>query len=86
MLDALPFKRKSVSLHWEMMFTRSLFHTPDLVAQHRLLTEVAALVDDGLIRTTLSEMLGKIDAATLKKAHALIESGKAKGKLVLAGF
>jgi NADPH:quinone reductase-like Zn-dependent oxidoreductase len=57
-----------------------------MIAQHRLLGEVARLVDDGLIRTTATETLGRIDAATLRKAHALIESGRARGKLVLAGF
>jgi NADPH:quinone reductase len=85
-LDALPFKNKAVSVHWESMFTRSLYQTPDMIAQHELLSEVARLVDDGLIRTTLGETMGKIDAATLKKAHALVESGRAKGKVVLAGF
>jgi|SRR5579883_2805425 len=85
-LDALPFKRKSASIHWEFMYTRPVFATADMIAQHRLLNEVAALVDDGLIRTTLTETMGKIDAATLKKAHALIESGRARGKVVLAGF
>jgi len=85
-MDALPFKRKCVSIHWESMFTRALFETPDMIAQHRLLTEVADLVDDGLVRTTLADTLGRIDAATLKRAHALIESGRARGKLVLAGF
>jgi len=85
-LDALPFKRKAVSIHWESMFTRSMFKTPDMIAQHLLLNEVARLVDDGLIRTTLVETMGKITAANLRKAHALIESGRAKGKVVLAGF
>jgi len=85
-LDVLPFKNKAVSVHWESMFTRSLYQTPDMIAQHELLSEVARLVDDGLIRTTLGETMGKIDAATLKKAHALVESGRAKGKIVLAGF
>ncbi len=85
-LDALPFKRKCASIHWESMFTRGLFETHDMIAQHRLLCEVADLVDDGLIRTTLADTLGKIDAATLRRAHALIESGRAKGKVVLAGF
>ena len=85
-MDALPFKRKCVSIHWESMFTRALFETPDMIAQHRLLSEVAGLVDDGMVRTTLTETLGKIDAATLKRAHALIESGRARGKLVLSGF
>ncbi|HLI13052.1 MAG TPA: zinc-binding alcohol dehydrogenase family protein [Alphaproteobacteria bacterium] len=85
-LDALPFKRKSVSIHWESMFTRAIFETPDMIAQHRLLSEVAGLVDDGLIRTTLAQPMGAINAANLKRAHALIESGKAKGKVVLTGF
>jgi NADPH:quinone reductase-like Zn-dependent oxidoreductase len=57
-----------------------------MIAQHKLLNEVARLVDDGLIRTTLVETMGKINAANLRKAHALIESGRAKGKVVLEGF
>jgi zinc-binding alcohol dehydrogenase family protein len=85
-LDALPFKRKCVSIHWESMFARSSFQTPDMIAQHCLLGEVAALVDDGLIRTTFGELMGAINAANLRKAHSLIESGRAKGKVVLAGF
>lgn len=85
-LDVMPFKQKSVSIHWELMFTRALFHTPDMQAQHDILTEAARLIDLGTIQTTLDEVLGTINAANLKKAHALIESGKAKGKLVLAGW
>ena len=85
-LDIGLLKRKSVSLHWEFMFTRSLFETDDMLAQHRLLSEVAELIDAGLIRTTLSERFGTINASNLKKAHALIESGKARGKLVLEGW
>ncbi|MGI4746582.1 MAG: zinc-binding alcohol dehydrogenase family protein [Janthinobacterium lividum] len=85
-LDIMPFKRKSVSIHWEMMFTRSLFETGDMAAQGALLNEVAALVDEGKIRTTLSEIFGTINAANLKRAHELIESGTAKGKIVLEGF
>ena len=85
-LDATLLKRKSASLHWELMFTRSLFNTPDLLAQHHILNEVAHLVDEGVIRTTIAETLGTINASNLKKAHALIESGRARGKLVLEGF
>jgi zinc-binding alcohol dehydrogenase family protein len=85
-LDATLFKRKAVSIHWELMFTRPLFQTPDMIGQHRLLNEVAALVDAGLIRTTLAERFGTINAANLQRAHALIESGKARGKVVLEGF
>jgi len=85
-LDANVFKRKSVSLHWELMFTRSTFETPDMGEQGALLDEVSRLVDAGTIRTTLAERFGAIDAATLRRAHALIESGRAKGKIVLEGF
>jgi NADPH2:quinone reductase len=85
-LDIVPFKRKAASIHWELMFTRPLFGTPDMIEQHKLLNKVAELVDAGKIRTTLSETLGPINAANLKKAHAMIESGRTKGKLVLEGF
>ena len=85
-LDVNPLKRKSVSVHWEFMFTRSLFETPDMIAQHRLLEEVASLADAGVIRTTLTRRLGAITAANLKQAHALIESGTSIGKVVLEGF
>lgn len=85
-LDVMPFKRKAVSTHWELMFTRPLFGTPDMIEQHRLLNKIAELVDAGTIQTTLTEIVGTINAANLKKAHALVESGKMKGKVVLAGF
>lgn len=85
-LDVMRFKTKAVSVHWEMMFTRSLFGTPDMQAQHQLLDEVARLVDAGLLRSTLAENYGPINAANLRRAHALIESGKARGKVVLEGW
>ncbi len=85
-LDALPLKRKSLSLHWELMFTRSLFQTADIAEQGKLLAEVSKLVDAGTIRTTLAENFGTINAANLRRAHALIESNRAKGKIVLEGF
>jgi len=75
-----------VSVHWESMFTRSIYQTPDMIEQHNLLDEVARLVDEGVLRTTLGENLGRINAANLKRAHALVESGKSRGKLVLEGF
>lgn len=85
-IDVMKLKRKSVSLHWELMFTRSLFGTADVEAQHLLLNEVSAMVDAGKLKTTLGEHFGRIDAANLKRAHALLESGRAKGKIVLEGF
>lgn len=85
-IDVRKFKGKSVSLHWELMFTRSLFQTADMVKQHDLLEELAQLVDAGTIKTTLAERFGTINAANLKRAHALLESNTARGKIVLEGF
>ncbi|GLQ64266.1 zinc-binding alcohol dehydrogenase family protein [Gluconobacter cerinus] len=85
-LNAVSLKKKSLSLHWELMFTRSLFGTADISAQGNLLNEVSRLVDEGHLRTTLGKNLGVITAANLREAHALIESGQAKGKIVLEGF
>jgi NADPH:quinone reductase-like Zn-dependent oxidoreductase len=80
------FKSKAVSIHWESMFTRSSFQTPDMIAQHNLLNDVADLIDKGVLRTTLDQTFGTINAANLKRAHALLESGKSRGKIVLEGW
>lgn len=85
-LDITGFKRKAVSVHWELMFTRSLFETPDMGEQGKLLDEVAHLIDAGKLRTTVTEVLRPINASNLRAAHAIIESGKARGKIVLEGF
>ena len=84
-IDIEPFKGKSVSVHWELMFTRPLYETPDMVEQHHLLNEVAGLVDEGVLRTTLTGDLGPINAANLRLAHRHVESGSAFGKTVLSG-
>jgi len=80
------FKGKAVSIHWESMFTRSSFQTADMIAQHQLLNDVAELIDHGVLRTTLDQTFGTINAANLKRAHALLESGKSRGKIVLEGW
>lgn len=85
-LDVMPLKRKSLSLHWELMFTRSLYETPDMINQHHLLNRVSALIDQGVLQTTVGEHFGAINAANMRRAHALVESGKARGKIVLEGF
>lgn len=85
-LDVNPFKSKSVSVHWESMFTRSSFKTPDMIAQHQLLNEVSAMVDVGSIVTTMTAELSPINAANLREAHGRIESGRTIGKIVLAGW
>ena len=85
-LNIAVFKAKSISIHWEAMFARSSFETPDMIAQHHLLTDVADLIDKGVLRTTLGQSFGTINAANLRRAHALIESGKSRGKIVLEGW
>lgn len=85
-LDALPLKRKSLSLHWELMYTRSLFQTADIAEQGRILGDLARLVETGAVRTTLGAHFGTIDAANLERAHAALRAGSARGKIVLEGF
>ncbi|GIZ53315.1 zinc-binding alcohol dehydrogenase family protein [Noviherbaspirillum aridicola] len=85
-IDVRLLKRKSVSLHWELMFTRALFNTADMASQHAILDRVAALVDDGTIKTTVNERFGTISADNLRRAHAMLESHQARGKIVLEGF
>ena len=85
-LDISVLKPKSLSLHWEFMYTRSLFGTADIAAQGAILAEVAGLIDRGAIRSTATETIGTINAVNLTRAHALLETGRARGKLVLSGF
>ncbi|MEM6657660.1 MAG: zinc-binding alcohol dehydrogenase family protein [Pseudomonadota bacterium] len=84
--DIIPFKSKAVSVHWEFMFTRPMFETADMQRQADILNEVASLIDEGKVKSTVAESYGTINAANLIKAHALLESGKSKGKIVLEGF
>jgi zinc-binding alcohol dehydrogenase family protein len=84
--DIVPLKRKSITVAWELMFTRPMFGTNDMIEQHRLLQEVAHLVDENVLRTTRTQTLRPINAANLKEAHRLAESGRAIGKTVLEGF
>jgi NADPH2:quinone reductase len=80
------FQRKSVAFVWELMFTRSLYKTPDMQAQHDLLDETSRLLDEGVLQTTMREHCGLLTAENLRKAHAKIESGSMIGKLVLSGI
>jgi len=87
--EALPLnllRPKCGTFVWEAMFARSTFATPDMIEQHRLLSEAARQIDAGVLKTTLGEMFGTINAANLRRAHAAIEGGHTVGKLVLAGF
>lgn len=81
--DVSPLKGKSIAWHWELMFTRPLRATPDMIEQHRLLAHVAELADQGRISPTVTKVLTPITAATLREAHKLVETGRTTGKVVL---
>jgi NADPH2:quinone reductase len=82
-LELLPLKSKSIAFHWEFMFTRSLFETPDMIEQKHLLAQVAGLIDEERIRSTVSERIADFSAAGIRKAHELVESGRMTGKVVV---
>lgn len=85
-LDISLLKRKSVSIHWEFMFTRSMFETSDMAEQGKLLSAIAKLVDAGEVRTTLTERLTPINSTNIKRAHKTLESSTARGKIVVEGW
>lgn len=85
-LDVVPLKRKAASLHWEFMFARSMWRTPDMAEQGKLLSRVASLVDEGVLHTTQSRSLSPINAANLREAHRAVERGDTIGKFTLDGF
>jgi zinc-binding alcohol dehydrogenase family protein len=77
---------KCGSIHTEYVFARGIQKTRSISAQHRTLEAIAYLVDNGTLRTTMTENYGVINAANLKRAHAAIETGSVRGKIVLEGF
>lgn len=85
-LEIGRLKPKAASFHWEAMFARSIFATPDITEQHKLLNEVAGLLESGRIRHTMTQHLGRITAANLLTGHALVESGTMIGKAVAEGW
>jgi zinc-binding alcohol dehydrogenase family protein len=84
--DVVPFKSKSIAIHWESMFTRSTYATRDMCEQHCILSEVSSLVDGGVLHSTVCTNLGPINAANLRHAHAELESGRSIGKAVVSGW
>jgi len=79
-------KMKSASLPWEFMFARAMHKTSDMIEQHKLLSWVAGEIESGNFRTTVNQVLSPINASTMREAYLLIETGRAKGKVVLEGF
>lgn len=76
-------KSKSASFSWELMYTRSSFQTDDMIEQHHILNKVAELLDNGTLKSTVTQILNGLSAANLRKAHEQLESGKTIGKLVI---
>jgi len=85
-LDVSALFRKCASVHFEYMFARGILQTKTMTAQHRILEAIAHLIDNGTLRTTMTETYGVINAANLKRAHAALEAGSVRGKIVLEGF
>jgi zinc-binding alcohol dehydrogenase family protein len=85
-LDIGALMRKSAGFVWELMFTRAIFETPDMIAQHNLLNRVAELIDAGTLRGTANETMSPINAENLRAAHRKLEGGRTVGKIVLTGF
>lgn len=81
-----PYKAKCIGIHWEMMFARSRFKTPDMAEQGRILARVAALIDEGELRGIQRETLSPINAENMREAHRRLESGSTIGKLVVSGW
>ncbi|MEL6346791.1 MAG: zinc-binding alcohol dehydrogenase family protein [Myxococcota bacterium] len=85
-LDVTPLKRKALSVSWELMFTRPMYQTADMVVQHQLLNRVADLLDEGILIPTGNRHEGPLTVENLKRAHAHQESGRAIGKTTLDGI
>ena len=83
-IDLTLLMMKSATFSWELMFTRSMFQTPDMSHQGEILDEVAEWIEQGKLRHTVSQILKPLTAANLRKAHALLESGKGRGKIVVS--
>lgn len=85
-LNLYPLFNKSVTFVWELMFTRAMFQTPDMMKQHEILNKISDLIDSGILKTTVNEVLSPINAENVRKGHAMLEEGKTIGKIVLEGF
>ncbi len=85
-IDLFSLKTKSVTYAWELMFTRSMYQTVDMIEQHHILNAMADLVDAGTIKTTLTTRISPITSANLRKAHELVGKGSMIGKVVLEQF
>lgn len=83
LLDVTVFKLKSVTLSWELMYTRSMFETEDMTEQGKLLSTVAGLLDEGTLVTTRQKTLMGLTPENIRAMHLKQESGTMMGKQVL---
>lgn len=79
--EMTPFKLKALSIHYELMFAKSM-HEYKPESQGAILTEVAKMVDAGKLRSTLNTMVPN-GIAGVKQAHSLLEEGQSIGKMVM---
>ncbi|HQT46994.1 MAG TPA: zinc-binding alcohol dehydrogenase family protein [Acidocella sp.] len=84
--DITTLLRKSATLHTEYVFARGILKPHSISAQHHALEEISHLVDNGTLISTMTEHYGTISAANLIRAHAALETGRVRGKIVLEGF
>lgn len=81
-LDIFPFKNKAQSIHWELMFVKSMTGYR-IESQGQILKETAELIDSGKIRTSMNKVLKGLTVANIKAAHTLAENHEAIGKIVI---
>ncbi|EKM5065664.1 zinc-binding alcohol dehydrogenase family protein [Cronobacter turicensis] len=82
-LDQDALKSKSAALHWEFMYTRSMYQTADMARQGEILNEVATLVDAGEVESALSETFHGLSVESISKAHQKVLEGHMRGKVVV---
>ncbi len=85
-LDIGLLKTKSLTFSQEFMYTRSMYQTPDMIEQQKILNSISELIEKGAIRHTAKTMLSPINASNLRKAHELLEGGRVIAKIVISGF
>ncbi|EOL8965069.1 zinc-binding alcohol dehydrogenase family protein [Cronobacter dublinensis] len=83
-LDQDALKSKSAALHWEFMYTRSMYQTADMARQGQILNEVAKLADAGEVESALSETLHGLSVESITDAHRKVLEGHMRGKVVVA--
>ncbi|WP_283680123.1 zinc-binding alcohol dehydrogenase family protein [Lentilactobacillus sp. Marseille-Q4993] len=82
-IDLKKMTKKRVTFAWEWMYSKSYYSTDDEITQHKILNHIADLLDNKKLKPTETKTLSPINAANLRRAHELVESGRMIGKVVL---